>query len=319
MTAAVVLVGVGAAGTGQTSRIVLTGTGKGTVTWKPELADEPLACPPHCETLSSLEGMHVTASAAAQAGSRFVRWGGRCEPAGANRSCSFTGVAGPNVVEARFDSTSSTPPPKRRTGESRVPFRGTTTLQISASTFDRLRRHGYTLQAIAPARLVGRALTLPIAATGPLSIYRSTSRMVVSRLGDGRCMAEFPTSATIHHAGGLRLSRPGGRLATIPLQKPVFSFKTGSPVLMFQDARDLSVAKSGKLSKARPGLVAPVVNDIFLPGVVVREPTVRFRGLRTKLDADSWVGLVEGSSVPTVTTGTFATADFTVRVPATAC
>ena len=62
---------------------------------------------------------------------------------------------------------------RRRSTSCGVPIRGTTTLQIASSFVQKLRRQGWRLQAIAPATLRGKTLTLPIAPTGPLSIFHS--------------------------------------------------------------------------------------------------------------------------------------------------
>jgi hypothetical protein len=252
-----------------------------------------------------LQGATITLTATPLEDSRFGGWGGMCAAAGTSRTCTFTGVAGMNVVEARFL------PPK--IDIVRVPIRGTTTLQLASSFVQKLRRQGWRLQAIAPASLRGRTLKLPIAPTGPLSIFRGTSSLQVEKSVRG-CFVTLDPSYTVHHAGGIRLSRPGGSLYTLPLDKPAISSRTGSPSFLFRDARDRSVAKSGRLTKGRVGFLV----DIAEGKTLVSKSTVRVR-FSTRLTRDSWDGLVVESAKPAISSGAFAAVELNARVPPSAC
>jgi hypothetical protein len=229
--AAAIGVSTGSAATlAETGRIVLRGEGEGTVHYVAQGPGIPGTyeddCPDACVVDWPLEGVTITLTATPVYNSRFGGWGGRCAPAGANRSCTFTGTAGLNLVEARFD------PPKPVI--KRPPLRGTTTVLLSASFVTKLQRQAWKLRAIAPATLQGRTLTLPIAPSGPLTIVRKSTPLIVEKV-EGRCDAIFPPGYVIHHAGGILLSRPGGRLNRLPLDKPALSFLTGSPSLLFRD------------------------------------------------------------------------------------
>jgi hypothetical protein len=198
-----------------------------------------------------------------------------------------------------------------------VPLRGTTKLDLADAFVAKLRRQGWKLQAIAPARLDGRTLTLPIAASGPLTISRRTSSMQIEKTR-GKCYVSVSPSYTVHHAGGIRLSRPGGKRNRIPLDVPVISSRTGSPVFMFRDSRDRTVARSGNLSKAKPGLVLSLAEG-EMPFGELNAAALRVRGGKTRLNRDSWIGLVENSANPGITSGLFGTVELTLRIPPNAC
>jgi hypothetical protein len=304
----------GSAGTLQDGgTILLRGDGSGIVHYVAQGPSIPGTyeddCPEACSVTWPLQGATVTLTATPLEDSRFGGWGGMCAAAGTNRTCTFVGVAGRNVVEARFL------PPK--IDILRVPIRGTTTLRLAPSPVLKLRRQGWRLQAMAPATLHGRTLKLPIAPTGPLSIFHTTSSVQVEKSVRG-CVVTLDPSYTVHHAGGIRLSRPGGRLHRLPLDKPAISSRTGSPSFLFRDARDTSVAKSGKLTKGRPGFSV----DIFEQKAserLVSKSTFRVSGLRTRVTSNSWDNLVEGSAKPAITSGPFAAVELNVRIPPTAC
>ena len=153
----------GSAGTLQDGgRIVLSGEGSGIVHYVAEGPGIPGGyeddCPEACSVTWPLQGATITLTATPREDSRFGGWGGLCAAAGTNRTCTFTGTAGVNVVEARFL------PPKIDIAY--VPIRGTTTLQLTSSFVQKLRRQGWRLQAIAPATLHGKTLRLPIARQG---------------------------------------------------------------------------------------------------------------------------------------------------------
>ena len=105
---AVTIVSSAAAADG--ARILLTGSGDGVVAFE-TVTDPPSrgSCTSSCAFPYSLEGLSVTLRATPARGSRFVGWGGLCASAGAEPSCSVTGVAGVNEVSARFDVVA---PPK---------------------------------------------------------------------------------------------------------------------------------------------------------------------------------------------------------------
>lgn len=295
-------------------RIVLRGEGSEIVHYVAEGPGIPGTyeddCPEACSVTWPLQGVTITLTATPVEDSRFGGWGGLCAPAGTNRTCTFTGTAGINVVEARFL------PPKVDIVQ--VPIRGTTTLQIAPSFVQKLRRQGWSLQAIAPATLRGKTLKLPIAPTGPLSIFRGTSSLQVEKSVRG-CFVILNPGYTVHHAGGIRLSRPGGSRYRLPLDKPAISSRTGSPSFLFRDARDPRVAKSGNLTKGRPGFSAAILEGkTYGSGDLVNKSTFRIR-FGTRVTSNSWDNLVTDSAKPTITSGPFAAVELNARVPPTAC
>ena len=305
----------GSAGTLQDGgRIVLRGEGSGIVHYVAEGPGIPGGyeddCPEACSVTWPLQGVTITLTATPREDSRFGGWGGLCAAAGTNRTCTFTGTAGVNVVEARFL------PPKIDIAY--VPIRGTTTLQLTSSFVQKLRRQGWRLQAIAPATLHGKTLRLPIAPKGPLSIFRGTSSLQVEKSVRG-CYVTLNPGYTVHHAGGIRLSRPGGRLYTLPLDKPAISSRTGSPSFLFRDARDRRVARSGNLTKGRAGFSVDILEGKTLgSGDLVSKSTFRVR-VSTRLTRDSWDGLIVESARPAITSGLFAAVELNARVPPSAC
>ncbi len=296
-------------------RIVLRGEGSGIVHYVAEGPGLPGGrsegdCSRQCEITWPLQGLTITLTATPVEDSRFGGWGGLCAAAGTNRICTFTGTAGINVVEARFL------PPK--IDIVRLPMRGTTTLQLAPSFVQKLQRQGWRLQAIAPATLRGKTLKLPIAPTGPLSIYRSTSSLQVEKSVRG-CFVTLSPTYTIHHAGGIRLSRPGGSRYRLPLDKPAISQRTSPSSFLFRDARDPSVAKSGNVTKGRPGFSATIVDGkTYGGGLLVSKSTFRVK-FGTRVTSDSWDNLVTDSAKPAITSGPFAAVELNARVPPSAC
>lgn len=173
---------------------------------------------------------------------------------------------------------------------------------LSSTFVQRLKNQGWSLGAIEPARLVANTLTLPIAKSGPLTIFRNTTVAVRTFRVGGRCDRSFtnPPYLVIHHLGGLRLTRLGGNLQRIPLDKPALS----SDRLMFRDGRGTGPQRDGSLSKVQPGMIVRLNAT----------PSAPLEVLHGSFWHSSWDGLVEGSAVPAINSGSFGT----VQIRATA-
>jgi Divergent InlB B-repeat domain len=312
---AIALSGAADAQQGNGGRIVLRGEGSGTVHYVAEGPSIPSGrsegdCPEQCSVDWPLQGLTITLTATPLEDSRFGGWGGMCASARTNPTCTFTGVAGMNVVEARF-----LPPKQVRFS---VPLRGRTTLRLAPAFTSKLRRQGWTARAIPPAKLAGRVLTLPISSSGPLTIVRKTSPLVVEQIA-GECVINFPPARVVHHSGGLQLSRPGGRLSRLPLDRPALSWLTGSPSLLFREGRDHStqVGKGG----ARLGRTGFAANLIESRAVLRRASAsvVRYTGVTAKLWDSSWDGLLAFSPKPAITSGVLGTIEVSLSLPIAAC
>ena len=92
---------------------------------------------------------------------------------------------------------------------------GKTKLTFKASWLARVRRNGWRMAAIAPAVKRGNVLTMPIAKTGKLTLFRR-SRVggLSTRFPGGECTTDgslTTSQSAIHHAGGFALRRRGVR------------------------------------------------------------------------------------------------------------
>jgi hypothetical protein len=175
------------------------------------------------------------------------------------------------------------------------PLAGKTVVRLSPTFVQRLKSQGWRLSAIAPARLAANRLTLPIAKSGPLTIFRNTTVAVETIRVGSVCDRAFtqPTHPVIHHVGGLLLARPGGRLQRIPLDKPAIS----SNRLLFRDARGTGAQRDGSLGKVQPGMIVNLSDQPTAPNVA----------LKATFWDSSWDGLVEWSAVPAIKSGSFGT------------
>jgi Divergent InlB B-repeat domain len=306
----------GSAGTLQDGgTILLRGDGSGIVHYVAQGPSIPWTyeddCPEACSVSWPLQGATITLTAIPDDRSRFGGWGGMCAAAGTNPTCTFVGVAGRNVIEARF----LPPKPVRIV----VPLRGKTTLRLAPSFTAKLRRQGWRARAIPPATLTGNVLTLPIAASGPLTIVHKTSPLVGERIS-GECVVNFPFGHVVHHSGGLHLSRPGGKRSRLPLDKPALSWLTGSPSLLFREGRDTStqVGKGGA-RLGRTGFAANLIEGRNPQLRFVSASELRFTGLTAKLWDSSWDGLVAFSAKPAIASGVLGTIEVSMRASFAGC
>ena len=304
----------GSAGTLQDGgTILLRGEGSGIVHYVAQGPSIPGTyeddCPEACSVTWPLQGATITLTATPLEDSRFGGWGGMCASAGTNRTCTFVGVAGRNVIEARF----LPPKPVRFV----VPVRGTTTVRLAPAFTAKLRRQGWNARAIRPAKLAGNVLTLPIAPSGPLTIVRKTATLVVEKIA-GECVSHFPYGV-VHHAGGLQLSRPGGRLSRLPLDKPALSWLTGTPSLLFREGRDTSTqAGKGGARLGRAGFVTNLTenrNSQFR----LSASEARLTGLTAKLWDSSWDGILAFSPKPAIASGVLGTVELNLRLSLPSC
>jgi hypothetical protein len=306
------------------SQVFVTGTGTGRVVVGTVGLPPALECRSACEYTESIAGQTVVAEAIPDSGSRFDGWGGACFGS-PGTTCSFLGTEAGAAIIAVFSAlnppaeTPAEPPAEPPTESAQFPTRGQTRVVLSSFFVNRLHSLGWTIKAIAPARLQGRVLTLPIARSGKVTIFHQTSPLEATLL-DGSCTL-FPVgNGVVHHAGGIRLAAPAtGRKAKQALRLDIPAIH--EDVLLFRDARTAG-SRRERSGKAEVGLLLDLNDTVRAligsgpPGSAAIElkPT-----LRASFSANSWDGLPANSPVPPFHSGTFATITVAARVPADAC
>jgi hypothetical protein len=280
-------------------------------------------CPSTCEYVGSVAGLTVFAAASPAAGAAFAGWGGACAPFGtgtcqvaatdADVEITASFVAAPEPIDP--DPNPDPPPPPS------YPLVGETRLVLAAGFVNGLKARGWKLAAIAPARLTGRTLRLPIAQTGKVTIFHTTGLRAATHVEAGRCTVLLDGARSlVHHAGGLRLTAPPrrGTRNVVPLDIPAWH----GDALLFRDRRTAG-SVGGRGGKAAVGLAADVNDEARVVGGIAedgRNATLTAGpALAVRLNDSSWDGLVEDSRVPPVRSGALGTLTMRVHLPAGAC
>jgi hypothetical protein len=156
------------------------------------------------------------------------------------------------------------------------------------------------MSAIAPAKLTGSKLILPIAMTGPLTTIPKTGFRAVKT--ESTCEVTYLGVPLIHHRGGILFRGPHG------WRHPVDLPAIHGDLMLFRDRRGRDPVRHPGLSKAETGLVLAVKEGIDA------EYTSRVRMI-----GDSWVGLASEFPPPPISSGLFTSLKVSMRPAAGFC